>query len=59
MDRDYGCAVMRWLLAAVLMISAVMGTMLAAVLADAGRWGVATLLCALAAALMRGAIWLI
>lgn len=50
---------MRWLLAAVLMISAVEGTMLAAVLADAGRWGVATLLCALAAALMRSAIWLI
>ena len=50
---------MRWLLAAVLMLSAVEGTMLAAVLADAGRWGAATLICTLAAALMRSAIWLI
>ena len=50
---------MRWLLAAVLMLSAVEGTMLAAVLANAGRWGCAMGLCALAAALMRSAIWLI
>lgn len=50
---------MRWLLAAVFMLSAVEGTILAAVLADAGRWGSAMGLCTLAAALIRCAIWLI